>query len=31
MKYLEAVWFILYVPGERDGISGYSPNIDADE
>jgi hypothetical protein len=31
MKYLEAIWFILFLPGKRDGISGYSPNIDADE
>ncbi|KIK06042.1 hypothetical protein K443DRAFT_674606 [Laccaria amethystina LaAM-08-1] len=27
MKYLEQIWFILFVPGSRDGISGYSPDI----
>jgi len=27
MKYLEQVWFILFVPGKRDGILGFSPNI----
>ena len=31
MKYLQAVWFILFLPGKRNGISGYSPDIDADE
>jgi hypothetical protein len=31
MKYLEAVWFILFLPGERNGISGHSPDIDVDE
>ena len=28
MKYLEAVWFILFFPGKRDGITGYGPDID---
>ena len=27
MKYLEQVWFILFMPGKRDCISGYSRNI----
>lgn len=31
MKYLKTVWFILFLPGKRDGISGYSPDIDANE
>lgn len=30
MKQLEAVWFILFFPGKRDGITGYSPNIEDD-
>ena len=25
MKYLEQVWFILFLPGKRDGVTGYSP------
>ena len=31
MKYLDAVWMILFLPGKRDAISGHSPDIDADE
>ena len=27
MKYLEQIWFILFVPGKRDGILGFSPKI----
>jgi len=27
MKYLEQIWFILFVPGYRDGITGHSPKI----
>jgi hypothetical protein len=27
MKYLEQVWFILFMPGKRDCISGYSHDI----
>ena len=27
MKYLYEIWFILFVPGCRDGIVGYSPEI----
>lgn len=30
MKYLQAVSFILFLPGKRDGITGYSPDIDSD-
>ena len=26
MKYLEQIWFVLFMPGERDGILGFSPN-----
>lgn len=25
MKYLDQIWFVLLVPGERDGIIGFSP------
>ncbi|KIM38254.1 hypothetical protein M413DRAFT_37403, partial [Hebeloma cylindrosporum] len=27
MKYLENVWFVLFTPGTRDGIVGFSPDI----
>ena len=27
MKYLNQIWFILFVPGSRDGINGYSPEM----
>ena len=27
MKYLDQVWFVLFVPGKRDGILGVSPKI----
>jgi hypothetical protein len=27
MKYLEQVWFILFLPGKREGISGYSRDV----
>ncbi|EDR01393.1 uncharacterized protein LACBIDRAFT_333302 [Laccaria bicolor S238N-H82] len=27
MKYLSEIWFVLFVPGCRDGITGYSPEI----
>ncbi len=27
MKYLEQVWFIIFLPGKRDGISGYSHDV----
>jgi hypothetical protein len=27
MKYLEQVWFILFMPWKRDGISGFSPDV----
>ncbi|EDR13860.1 uncharacterized protein LACBIDRAFT_321480 [Laccaria bicolor S238N-H82] len=27
MKYLSEIWFVLFVPGQRDGITGYSPEI----
>jgi len=27
MKYLDQVWFVLFVPGKRDGILGFSPKI----
>jgi hypothetical protein len=27
MKYLEQVWFLLFMPGKRDGISGYSRDL----
>ena len=30
MKYLEAVWFILFFPGKRDSMSGNSSDIDHD-
>ena len=27
MKYVHEVWFVLFVPGSRDAITGYSPKI----
>jgi len=27
MKYVDQVWFVLFVPGKRDGILGFSPKI----
>ena len=27
MRYLDQVWFVLFVPGKRDAILGFSPNI----
>ena len=27
MKYLNQTWFVLFVPGSRDGITGYSPEM----
>jgi len=27
MTYLDRVWFILFMPGKRDGILGFSPKI----
>lgn len=27
MKYLEQVWFIIFLPGKRDGITGYSRDV----
>ena len=27
MKYLNQIWFVLFVPGSRDGITGYSPEM----
>ncbi|EDR09644.1 uncharacterized protein LACBIDRAFT_326145 [Laccaria bicolor S238N-H82] len=27
MKYLQEVWFVLFVPESRDAITGFSPNI----
>ena len=27
MKYLDQVWFVLFVPGKRDVVLGFSPNI----
>jgi len=27
MKYMSQVWFVLFQPRERDGIIGYSPNL----
>ena len=27
MKYMGQVWFILFLPGKRDGISGYSRDV----
>ena len=27
MKYVDQIWFVLLVPGERDGIIGFSPKI----
>jgi len=31
MKYLEKVWFIMFSPGKRDGIVGYSDDIIRDD
>jgi len=27
MKYLSQVWFVIFVPGQRDGMVGYSPEL----
>ncbi|KIJ94513.1 hypothetical protein K443DRAFT_110298 [Laccaria amethystina LaAM-08-1] len=27
MKYLSQIWFVLFVPGSRRGITGYSPDL----
>jgi hypothetical protein len=27
MKYLSQVWFVLFMPGQRDGIIGWSPDV----
>ncbi|KAJ3500862.1 hypothetical protein NLJ89_g9602 [Agrocybe chaxingu] len=27
MKYLSCVWFVMFLPGERDGITGCSPKV----
>jgi len=27
MKYLDQIWFVLLVPGKRDGIIGFSPKM----
>jgi hypothetical protein len=27
MNYLQQVWFIIFLPGKRDGISGYSRDV----
>jgi hypothetical protein len=31
MKYLGKVWFVLFMPGKRDGIRGYSAKVEEDE
>ena len=31
MKYLSQVWFVLFMPGQRDGIIGWSPDVPYDE
>lgn len=27
MRYLEQIWFLIFIPGKRDGITGYSPTV----
>lgn len=31
MRYLSQVWFVLFMPGQQDGIIGWNPDIPYDE